>query len=70
MSKLPTLPVEPADVTPEWLSEALRERFPSASVASVEILEIHDGTNSNARLRVAYDNASSEVDGPCELPGV
>jgi hypothetical protein len=61
MSALPALPIDAAGVTPEWLTEALGERFPSASVASVEVLEIRQGTNSNARLRVAYD-------APCELP--
>ena len=53
--------MEPAEITPAWLGEALRERFPDASVASVEVLEIHHGTNSNARLRVTYDTA-------CALP--
>ncbi len=69
MSKLAALPVEPADVTPEWLGEALGERFPGVSVASVEVLEIHDGTNSNARLRVVYD-APCEVDAPRQLPEI
>jgi hypothetical protein len=69
MSKLAAIPLEPADVTPEWLSTALRERFPSASVASVEVLEIHGGTNSNARLRVVYDT-SCETDARGELPEI
>jgi len=54
MSTPPALPVDPAGVTPEWLSEALRERFPTASVASIEVLEIRHGTNSHARLRIGY----------------
>ncbi|MBW2422238.1 MAG: phosphotransferase [Deltaproteobacteria bacterium] len=61
MASVPTLPSHPSQVTPEWLTEALRERFPTASVASIETLEVHEGTNSNARLRVAYH-------APCELP--
>ena len=53
--------MNPAEVTPEWLSEALCERFPNTRVASTEVLEIREGTNSNALLRVTYDSE-------CELP--
>jgi hypothetical protein len=55
------LPRDPGEVTPEWLSGALGERFPGTQVASVEVIEVRHGTNSNARLRVVYD-------GPCDLP--
>ena len=51
------LPRTPEEVTPDWLSAALSERFPDTRVASVEVLEIHHGTNSNAKLGVAYDEA-------------
>ncbi|MBW2269321.1 MAG: phosphotransferase [Deltaproteobacteria bacterium] len=61
MTAKPALPEDPTGITPAWLSEALGERFPAASVASVEVLEIHHGTNSNARLRVVYNE-------PCGLP--
>ena len=61
MASTPALPSHPSHVTPEWLTEALRERFPSANVASIEVLDVHEGTNSNARLLVGYD-------APCELP--
>ncbi len=59
MSTSPALPADPSQVTPEWLSEALGERFPGTRVAAVEVLEIHHGTNSNARLGVSYDGESS-----------
>jgi hypothetical protein len=61
MSSLRPLPADPAQVTAEWLSLALSERFPNTRVATVEILEIHHGTNSNARVGVTYQNA-------CDLP--
>ena len=51
------LPRTPEEVTPDWLSAALSERFPDTRVASVEVLEIHHGTNSNAKLGVSYDEA-------------
>ncbi len=47
---MPALPTEPAEITPAWLSEAL-----GVGVASVEVLEIRHGTNSNARLRIDGD---------------
>jgi hypothetical protein len=53
------LPVDPSQVTAEWLSEALSERFPGTRVCEVDVLEIHHGTNSNARLGVSYEGASS-----------
>jgi len=55
------LPSDPSEVTAAWLTEALSERFPGTRVRQVEVLEIHHGTNSNARLGVRYD------EGP-ELP--
>ncbi len=54
----PALPRHPDEVTPAWLSDALSERFPGSAVASVEVIEVRHGTNSNARLRVAYEGAS------------
>ena len=55
------LPKTPADVTPEWLSRALAERLPGARVESVEVLDLHHGTNSNARLQVSWAS-------PADLP--
>ena len=49
------LPRTPDEVTPAWLSEALSERFPGTRVRSVDVLEIHHGTNSNARLGVTFE---------------
>ena len=59
MTSFSRLPADPSEVTPEWLSQALGERFPGTRVASVEVLEIHHGTNSNARLGVTYEGQSS-----------
>ena len=55
------IPAAPSEVTPDWLEAALAERFPGTRVESVEVLEVHHGTNSNARLRVRYE-------GNCSLP--
>jgi len=61
MGDLPFLIEDPSQATPEWLGEALSERFPGTRVADVELLRVDHGTNSHARLRVTYDGA-------CELP--
>ena len=55
MSSLSQLPQTPEKVTPEWLTAALDERHPGVRVRSVDVLEIHHGTNSNARLGVTYE---------------
>lgn len=52
------LPAHPGEITPTWLTEALQERFPGAVVEGVEVLEIHAGTNSNARVRLSYADAA------------
>lgn len=62
MGEPSTLPRDPSEVSPDWLSGALSERFPGTRVASVEVLEIHHGTNSNARLGVRYDGSTSLPD--------
>src|SRR5439155_2801785 len=49
------LPAAPSDVTAEWLTEALAARHPGAHVADVEVTEVHEATNTHARLRVSYD---------------
>ena len=59
MASLLPLPISPDEVTPAWLSLALCERFPGTRVQSVDVLEIHHGTNSNARLGVTYHGESA-----------
>lgn len=44
------VPVEVAELTPAWLSAALR-----APVQAVEVLEAHSGTTGRARIRVGTD---------------
>ena len=43
------LPPSPAEITPDWLSEAL-----DARVEAVEVLEAHAGTTGRARIGVTY----------------
>jgi aminoglycoside phosphotransferase (APT) family kinase protein len=44
------LPSHPSELTPAWLSEALRTR-----VASVELLDHASATNQRARIRLGYE---------------
>jgi len=48
------IPVEVADVTPAWLSEAL-----DADVAAVEVVDRHSGTTGRARLALTYGSGTS-----------
>lgn len=50
------VPVTIEKITPQWLSEALAERFPSAVVRSVEVDKVLHGTATKVRLLVRYDN--------------
>ena len=44
-----------ADITPEWLTQALQAQHPGARVAAVEIVGSDEVTNQHVRLRVSYD---------------
>ncbi|MCB0996428.1 MAG: phosphotransferase [Acidimicrobiales bacterium] len=63
------LPVTPDDIDAAWLTDALADRHPGVSVASVEVLERHEVTNHHARLRVGYQHAAGAPDTMfCKLP--
>ena len=49
------LPLQPQDITPAWLTEALRVHHPGAAVAAVEIKDIIRGTSTKIRVRVCYE---------------
>lgn len=50
-----TIPLEPHLIEPNWLTEALGERFPGVRVTQVDVLERHEVTNTHARIRVSYE---------------
>jgi len=45
------LPLKPEEITPQWLTEALRERHPGLAVTRVDILNILPGTSTKIRIR-------------------
>jgi len=53
------IPVEVAEATPEWCSEAM-----DRDVRAVEVLDAHSGTTGRARLGLTY---GSDVDGPASV---
>ena len=46
------LPLRPEEVTPEWLSAALRTRYPEARVTSFEVLDTLEGTATKLRTKI------------------
>jgi hypothetical protein len=49
------LPLDPAGITPSWLTEALSARYPGVRVASVKVLHERGSTNHHVRLGITYD---------------
>jgi hypothetical protein len=54
-----TIPRRRADVTAEWMTEALASAFPGLVVAGVEIIDQHSGTTGRLRLGLSYAPGSS-----------
>lgn len=48
------LPREPEEITAEWLSTALRDRFPDITVERVDIVEVIPGTATKIRVHAVY----------------
>jgi Phosphotransferase enzyme family len=62
-------PANSDDITASWLTAALAARHPGVRVATVEVLERHEVTNSHARLRVGYEEAAGAPEMMfCKLP--
>lgn len=55
------LPIELAEITPEWLTAALRVRAPGATVRGAEIVDMVRGTTTKVRLRLDLDQAAKDA---------
>ncbi|MFA7603290.1 MAG: phosphotransferase [Novosphingobium sp.] len=51
------LPVTTAEITPEWLTAALRVRAPGVTVRAIETIDTVHGTTTKIRLRLDLDEA-------------
>ncbi len=56
-----SFPHTPADITAEWLTEALRTTQPDIEVTQVKVLDQHTGTTGRMRVGLTYADGS---DGP------
>ncbi len=52
------VPADWAEITPEWMTNALQADFPGAEVDGVKVIMRDDGTNRRARLGLSYSNGS------------
>jgi hypothetical protein len=50
------LPIELSEITPQWLTAALRIRQPGVTVQEAEILDMVRGTTTKIRLKLAFDD--------------
>lgn len=53
-----SVPTDFAEVSPEWMTQALAAHHPGATVGDVDIDLRDDGTNRRARLRLSYSEGS------------
>jgi hypothetical protein len=60
----PRLPMSLEEVTPTWLTSALRQRFQDATVRGVEVVDVMNGTNTKIRLRLDLDDAAKAAGVP------
>lgn len=62
MIDLDTLPTSPTQVTPEWLTAAVEQRFPTARANEVTVVDAHSGTTGRARIRVEWEGPDTPAD--------
>jgi len=55
------LPISLEEITPAWLSAAVRQRAPHATVRGVEIVEFIRSTSTKIRLRLDLDEAAKRA---------
>jgi hypothetical protein len=55
------LPITVEEITPEWLSAAVRQRAPQATVRGVDIVEFIRSTSTKIRLRLDIDEAAKRA---------
>lgn len=61
------LPLTPAEITPAWLTEALRFRHPGAEVRDVAVQDIVNGTSTKIRVRATYAGIAANAGLPPTL---
>lgn len=57
-----TLPQSPEEMTPEWLTAAVADRFPDARARATSVIDAHSGTTGRACLRVDWEGAETPAE--------
>jgi hypothetical protein len=65
------IPLDVADLTPEWCTSVLARHHPGVEVAAVDVVDAHSGTTGRALLRLEYrgDAAAGDPAEGTALPG-
>ncbi|WP_082945696.1 phosphotransferase [Mycobacterium sp. E2733] len=61
------LPRSVDELTPAWLTEVLRRRFPETRVEGMEIIEVIRGVGTKVRIHAKYADEAVESCLPCDL---
>lgn len=61
------LPWKKADITPQWLSSALQNRYPGVVVESMKELQFIDSHTSKLRMELTYNQAGIDAGLPSHL---
>ncbi len=57
-----SLPTSLEEITPEWLTGAVADRFPDARARTTSVVDAHSGTTGRARLRVDWEGAQTPAE--------
>jgi hypothetical protein len=61
------LPMTIEEITPEWLTSALRTRAPAATARGFEVVDVINGTSTKIRLRLDLDGAARQAGIPATV---
>ena len=55
------LPATPDEIDADWMTWAMAARHPGVRVATVEVIEVHEVTNTHVRLGLTYDSTGDST---------
>jgi hypothetical protein len=55
------LPITIGEITPEWITAALRTRAPGVTISELEVVDVVDTTTTKIRLRLDRDARAIEA---------
>ena len=57
----PAFPETPQQITPAWMTWALRRNYPAVEVLSVNVVDIMAATATKVRIKLTYDDAGAKA---------